>query len=50
MDKSAGIYLYKHVKDKVKKREKILTIYSESKSRLKEAVKFFEKEKIIKII
>tara|TARA_Y100000034_G_scaffold123040_1_gene169296 strand:+ start:3310 stop:4563 length:1254 start_codon:yes stop_codon:yes gene_type:complete len=49
MDKSSGIYLYFHVGDRIKRREKILTIYAESKSRLYEAVKFFNKEKPIKI-
>jgi putative thymidine phosphorylase len=49
LDKSSGIYLYFHVGDKIKKREKILTIYSESKFRLKEAIKFYNKEKPIKI-
>src|SRR4030042_5655609 len=34
MDKSAGLYLYKHVKDKLSKGEKLLTIYAESKPRL----------------
>ena len=49
LDKPSGIYLYFHVGDKIKKREKILTIYSESKFRLKEAIKFYNKEKPIKI-
>ena len=48
MDKSAGLYLYKHVGDKLKKGEKILTIYSESKVRLKEAEDFFIAQKPIK--
>lgn len=34
--KSAGVYLYKHVNDKVEKDEKIFTIYSESKKKLTE--------------
>ncbi|MBI2208892.1 AMP phosphorylase [Candidatus Woesearchaeota archaeon] len=41
-DKGAGIYLYKHVNDKIKKGEKLFTIYSESKHKLrfvKEAIK-----------
>jgi thymidine phosphorylase len=33
-DKGAGIYLYKHVHDRVKKREKLFTIYSESRHEL----------------
>lgn len=36
-DKSAGIYLYKHKKDRIKKGEKLLTLYSESRSKLDEA-------------
>lgn len=48
MDKSAGLYLYHHVGDKLKKGEKIITIYSESKSRLREAANFFAAQKPIK--
>ncbi len=47
MDKSAGLYLYKHVGDKLKKGEKILTIYAESKSRLRDALKFYNEQKPI---
>ena len=50
LDKKAGLYLYFHVGDKVKKTEKILTIYAESSMRLKEAIKHYEKTKPIKII
>lgn len=39
--KTAGLYLYKHL-GKVKKGEKILTLYSESESRLQEALEFIE--------
>ncbi len=49
MDKSAGLYLYKHVGDQLEKGEKVLTIYSESKSRLKEAIDFYKIQKPIKI-
>jgi putative thymidine phosphorylase len=49
-DKSAGLYLYKHVGDKLNKGEKIITIYSESKSRLKETIRFFDSQKPIKFI
>ena len=49
MDKSAGLYLYKHVGEKLKKGEKLLTIYSESKVRIKEAMSFFASQKPIKI-
>ncbi len=46
-DKYAGIYLHVHKDDKIKKNEKILTIYSESESRLRVAVRFYAKNKII---
>jgi AMP phosphorylase len=49
MDKSAGLYLYKHVGEKLEKGEKLLTIYSESKARIKEALAFFTAQKPIKI-
>ena len=48
-DKNSGLYLHIYLKDKLKKRDKIVTIYSESKSRLKEAIKYYEKEKPIKM-
>ena len=48
-DKSAGIYLYAHKDNKIKKNEKILTIYSESESRLNEAVKFYFKNEVVLI-
>ena len=47
--KFSGVYIYLHVGDKVKKGGKLLTIYSESKSRLKEAVKFYKDKKPIKV-
>ena len=46
--KSAGAYLHKHV-GKVKKGEPIITLYSESKSKMKDALKFIKKFKPIKI-
>jgi AMP phosphorylase len=49
VDKSAGLYLYKHAKDKVKKGEPLITIYSETRARLNQAVAFYHKEKPIKI-
>ncbi|MFH1307854.1 MAG: thymidine phosphorylase [archaeon] len=49
LDKMAGIYLYKHIGNKTKKGEKILTIYSESKAELEDAVKLYNKLKPIKI-
>jgi len=36
-DKGAGVYLYKHVGDKVKKGEKMFTIYAPNKDKLKYA-------------
>ncbi len=49
VDKSAGLYLYHKLGDKVKKGEKLITIHSESKSRLNSAVNFFHKIKPIRI-
>lgn len=39
--KASGLYLHKHLGNKVRKGEKILTIYSQSKAELDEAVKFY---------
>lgn len=50
IDKSSGLYLYHHIGDKIKKGEKILSIYSEAKPRLDEAVLYYNKEKPIKIV
>lgn len=41
IDKSSGVYLYKHLGDSVLKGEKVLTLYSESEKKLKEAINFF---------
>jgi len=49
MDKAAGLYLYKHVGERLSKGEKLLTIYAESKPRLKEALDFYKTQKPIKI-
>ncbi|MEM3091070.1 MAG: thymidine phosphorylase [Candidatus Pacearchaeota archaeon] len=43
IDKSAGVYLYRHLNQRVKKNERILTIYTESKLRLNEAIKYYKK-------
>src|SRR3990172_2252437 len=48
-DKSAGIYLYHHVGDAIKKGEKIVTIYSETSSRIDEAFRFYKENKPITI-
>jgi len=45
IDKFSGIYLHIKKGTKVKKREKLITIYAESKPRLKEAMKFYKKNK-----
>jgi putative thymidine phosphorylase len=42
VDKSAGVYLYNHVGDIIKKGGKLLTIHSETKPRINEAFKFFK--------
>jgi|SRR3989344_1727615 len=46
-DKASGLYLYKHVGQEVARGDKLVTIFSESKPRLKEAIKFFKKHKPI---
>ena len=43
MDKGSGISLLKHVGDSVNKGDKIITIYSESKTRLDDAVELYKK-------
>lgn len=48
-DKSAGLYLYYHVGEKIKKNEAIITLYSESKIGLKEGLKFYNNEEIVAI-
>jgi len=48
-DKASGLYLHHHVGEELRKKQKILTIYSESKSRLKEAIKFLKESKPIEI-
>lgn len=47
IDKAAGVYLHCAKGDGVKKNEKLITIYSESKSRLRDALDFYKKEKPI---
>ncbi|MBT4540405.1 AMP phosphorylase [Candidatus Woesearchaeota archaeon] len=48
-DKEAGVYLYKHKKDIVKKGDKIFTLYSDNKKRLEYAKKEFSWEEGIEI-
>ena len=45
---SAGAYMHKHI-GKVKKGEKLLTLYSESKTKLRAGVKFYKEFKPIEI-
>lgn len=45
-DKEAGIYLYKHLNEKIKKGEKIFTIYSQNKEKLEYAKSFLKKQPI----
>ncbi len=46
-DKAAGLYLYHHVGDEVKKKDKFVTLFSESKQRLKEGIKFLKQNQIV---
>jgi thymidine phosphorylase len=48
-DKSAGLYLFKHCNERVKKGEKVLTIFSETLERLRYARKMIKKLKPILI-
>lgn len=48
IDKAAGLYLYHHVGDKVQRDEKLITIYSETKDRLTDAIKFYNRTNPIK--
>jgi len=48
VDNSSGLYLHVHLGDKLRKKDKLLTIYAESKPRLKEAMRYYLKEKPIK--
>jgi putative thymidine phosphorylase len=43
IDKFAGVFIHHHINDIVKKGEKILTVYAETKSRLNEAIKYYKK-------
>jgi AMP phosphorylase len=49
LDKFSGVFLHCHVGKKVKKGDKLLTLYSESKPRLGEATNFYNKTNPIKI-
>ena len=45
---SAGVYLHKHL-EKVKKGEPLLTLYTESKTKMRDALKFLKEFKPIEI-
>ncbi len=45
LDKAAGIYLHRTVGEKITKGDKILTLYAESKPRIKDGIAFLEREK-----
>lgn len=47
--KASGLYLYKHLGDKVVKGEKLFTLHAESQGELELAAKFAEEHEIIKI-
>jgi len=49
IDKKSGVYLHVHVGSKVKKGDPLITIYAESKPRLKEALKYYHSKNIIKL-
>lgn len=50
LDKSAGLYLHAIKGEKVKNRQKLITIYANSKSRLNEAIRFYKEEMPIEIV
>ncbi len=49
-DKGAGIYLHKHCGQRTSNKEILMTFYSESEDKLKEAIKFYKKLRPVKII
>lgn len=49
LDKYAGVYLHKRVGDKVKRGDKLITLYTESKSRLKQVVNYYKEKDIFNI-
>lgn len=48
-DKQAGIYLYHHINEKVKRGEILFTVYSDNNHRLKFALEFYNRFNAIKI-
>jgi putative thymidine phosphorylase len=49
LDKKAGLYLYKHLKNKISKGDKLITIHSESKAKLDDAIHFYKENKVISV-
>jgi AMP phosphorylase len=49
INKQAGIYLHKHLNQKTKIKEKILTIYAETKPELEHALEYYNKTKPIEV-
>jgi len=48
-DKGSGIYLHKHVYDKIEKNEALITFYSDSKEKLRDALQAYNKKQPITI-
>lgn len=47
MDKGAGVYIYKHIDEAAQKGDALITLYTESERKLKEAIDFFNEKKPI---
>ena len=47
--KAAGIFLYKHLKNKVKKGDKLFTIHANSEGEMKQAVEYCKTNEIVKV-
>ena len=47
--KASGIYLHKHIKDKVKKGDILFTLHSESKGGLDDAIKYVNENELMKV-
>jgi AMP phosphorylase len=49
LDKKAGLYLHSHLNDKIKKGQKLITVYAESRPELNQAVEKYREEEPIEI-
>ncbi len=47
LDKKSGVYLHFNTGDKIKSGDKVITVYSESQSRLEDAIEYYNSEKPI---